>query len=93
MEINKDLLKAVLAHPVKTINDVRKTFGLLEQEARRYLFVAENIDITLLDSTTVEETVEVYVGGTRVTSGFAITGDSPVTVAFTDPKHLEENIN
>ena len=44
MEINKDLLKAVLAHPVKTINDVRKTFGLLEQEARRYLFVAENIE-------------------------------------------------
>lgn len=44
MEINKDLLKAVLAHPIKTINNVRKTFGLLEQEARRYLFVAENIE-------------------------------------------------
>ena len=44
MEINKDLLKAVIAHPIKTINDVRKTFGLLEQEARRYLFVAENIE-------------------------------------------------
>jgi predicted phosphodiesterase len=44
MEINKDLLKAVIAHPVKTINDVRKTFGLNEMEARRYIFVAENIE-------------------------------------------------
>lgn len=44
MKINKDLLKAVIAHPVKTINDVRKTFGLNEMEARRYIFVAENIE-------------------------------------------------
>ena len=44
MEINKDLLKAVIVHPVKTINDVRKTFGLNEMEARRYIFVAENIE-------------------------------------------------
>lgn len=44
MEINKDLLKAVIAHPTKTINDVRKTFELNEMEARRYLFVAENME-------------------------------------------------
>ena len=44
MEINKDLLKAIIAHPVKTINDVRKVYGLNEMEARRYLFVAENIE-------------------------------------------------
>ena len=44
MEINKDLLKAVIAHPTKTINDVRKTFELNEMEARRYLFVAENVE-------------------------------------------------
>ena len=47
------------------------------------LFVAENIDITTLDSTTVEEAVEVYVGGIRVTTGYIITGDSPVTIVFT----------
>jgi hypothetical protein len=46
------------------------------------LFVAGNIDITTLDSTTVEEAVEVYVGGIRITSGYSITGDSPVTVVF-----------
>jgi hypothetical protein len=45
-------------------------------------FVAENIDITTLDSTTVEEAVEVYVGGIKVTSGYTITGDSPVTIVF-----------
>ena len=45
-------------------------------------FVAENIDITNLDSTTVEEAVEVYVGGIRVTSGYTITSDNPVTILF-----------
>lgn len=44
MEINKELLKSVIAHPTKTINDVRITFNLNEMEARRYLFVAENME-------------------------------------------------
>jgi hypothetical protein len=46
-------------------------------------FVATNIDITTLDSTTVEEAVEVYVGGILVTVGYTITSDAPVTVVFT----------
>jgi hypothetical protein len=46
-------------------------------------FVATNIDITTLDSTTVEEAVEVYVGGILVTTGYNITSDAPVTVVFT----------
>jgi hypothetical protein len=46
-------------------------------------FVATNIDITTLDSTTVEEAVEVYVGGILVTAGYTITSDAPVTVVFT----------
>jgi hypothetical protein len=46
-------------------------------------FVATALNITTLDSTTVEEAVEVYVGGTRVTSGYTITSDAPVTVEFT----------
>ena len=47
------------------------------------LFVAGDIDITTLDSTTVEESIEVYVGGIKITSGYSIIGDSPVTVIFT----------
>jgi hypothetical protein len=48
------------------------------------LFVATDLNITLLDSTTVEEAVEVYVGGIRVTDGYTITGDAPVTIEFTE---------
>ena len=47
------------------------------------VFVANDIDITTLDSTTVEEAVEVYVGGILVTTGYVITSDTPVTIAFT----------
>jgi hypothetical protein len=46
-------------------------------------FVANDIDITTLDSTTVEEAVEVYVGGILVTTGYVITSDTPVTIVFT----------
>ena len=49
------------------------------------VFVATDIDITTLDSTTVEEAVEVYVGGILATSGYAITDDAPVTVEFDNP--------
>lgn len=44
MEINRELLKSVIIHPTKTINGVRKSFSLNEMEARRYLFVAENME-------------------------------------------------
>lgn len=44
MEINKELLKSVIAHPTKTIPSVMKTFAIGEMEARRYIFVAENME-------------------------------------------------
>ena len=48
------------------------------------LFVADNIDVDLLDSTTLEEAVEVYVGGTLLQPmvGYSITLDNPVNVLF-----------
>ena len=48
------------------------------------LFVADNIDVDLLDSTTLEEAVEVYVGGTLLQpmSGYSITLDNPVNIVF-----------
>jgi hypothetical protein len=87
---------AVTAHSVGSLVYEMGRGNLLPAEDQNYivntsvladgttvLFVAENIDITTLDSTTVEEAVEVYVGGIRLTSGYTITGDSPVTVVFT----------
>jgi hypothetical protein len=87
---------AVTAHSVGSLVYEMGRGNLLPAEDQNYivnttvladgttvLFVAENIDITTLDSTTVEEAVEVYVGGIRITSGYTITGDSPVTVVFT----------
>jgi hypothetical protein len=45
-------------------------------------FTAAEIDVDALDSTTLEEAVEVYVGGIRVTTGYAIVLDNPVIVEF-----------
>jgi hypothetical protein len=49
------------------------------------VFVAENIDVGSMDSTTMEEAVEVYIGGTRQTSGYIILTDNPVAVQFDAP--------
>jgi len=49
------------------------------------IYVADNIDVGSMDSTTMEEAVQVYVGGTLQTSGYTITADNPVTVEFTTP--------
>ena len=47
--------------------------------------MATNVDIDSEDSTTIDEAVEVYVGGTLITFGYVITSDSPVTVEFDSP--------
>jgi len=46
------------------------------------LFVAPNINIENEDSTTQDLAVEVYVGGTRVTTGYDIVADNPVQILF-----------
>jgi hypothetical protein len=43
------------------------------------------IDISDVPSAIRNETVEVYLGGTRIQTGYTITGDNPVTVTFTTP--------
>ena len=48
-------------------------------------FTAENIDLTGEDSTIIADAVQVYVGGSLQTSGYAIAGDSPVLVIFDQP--------
>jgi hypothetical protein len=46
------------------------------------LFTATNVSIVNVDSSINDTAVEVYVGGTRVTTGYAIEGDDPVEVEF-----------
>jgi len=48
-------------------------------------FTASLIDISAEDSAIRDETVEVYVGGIRLQSGYTITNDNPVTVDFDEP--------
>jgi hypothetical protein len=45
-------------------------------------FAATNITFNDTDSTLEVEAVEVWVGGTRVTNGYTITGSNPVVVEF-----------
>ena len=45
-------------------------------------FAAPTIDLGSLDSTSIEEAVEVYVGGIRVQGGYSITADNPVEIVF-----------
>ena len=58
------------------------------------IFVADNIDVGSLDSTTMEEAVQVYIGGTLQTSGYIITADNPVIVEFdtAPPANVEVDI-
>jgi hypothetical protein len=46
------------------------------------LFVATDVDVDSEDSTTIDEAVEVYVGGIRQTAGYTIVGSGPVQVEF-----------
>ena len=48
------------------------------------VFVATDINLLLEDSTIREESLEVYVGGTRVTSGYTVTGENPAEITFTE---------
>jgi hypothetical protein len=45
-------------------------------------FVATNIEFDASQSAIVDSAVEVYVGGTRVTAGYTVSGIAPVTVTF-----------
>jgi hypothetical protein len=49
------------------------------------LFEASAVDLGTLDSTTIEEAVEVYIGGARVQAGYSIVADNPVEVLFDTP--------
>ena len=49
------------------------------------IFTATKIDISQEDSTIRDETVEIYIGGERIQTGYTITADNPVTVVFTTP--------
>ena len=46
------------------------------------VFTAPDIDLTGVDSTSIEEAVRVYVGGILQTGGYTITNDSPVSIVF-----------
>ena len=48
-------------------------------------FTATKIDTAQEDSTIRDETVEIYIGGERIQTGYTITADNPVTVVFTTP--------
>ena len=48
-------------------------------------FTAADIDISEVPIDVRNEAVEVYLGGARVETGYAITADAPVTVTFTEP--------
>jgi hypothetical protein len=45
-------------------------------------FVATDIEFDVSQSAIVDSAVEVYVGGTRVTAGYTVSGIAPVTVTF-----------
>lgn len=48
------------------------------------VFDAPDIDLTGVDSTSIEEALLVYVGGTLQNGGYTITADSPVSVTFAE---------
>jgi hypothetical protein len=46
------------------------------------VFTAQDINTEFEDSTVIEETVEVYLGGIRVTTGYTFISNNPVTIQF-----------
>jgi hypothetical protein len=46
------------------------------------VFTADDINLLLEDSTIRDESLEVYVGGIRVTSGYTVTADNPAEITF-----------
>ena len=55
------------------------------------VYTAANIDLAYVDSTAIEEALEVFVGGIKITGGYSIVADNPVVVVFDDapPAGLE----
>ena len=49
------------------------------------VFVAEDITTAFEDSTVIDETVEVYVGGIRVLTGYTFIANNPVAIEFDVP--------
>ena len=45
-------------------------------------FTADDIDLAYVDSTVMDEALEVYVGGTKQVSGYTIIADNPVSITF-----------
>jgi hypothetical protein len=56
--------------------------GVNQGDGSTVSFSAADIDISQEDSTISDQTVEVYVGGERVQTGYTITNPNPVTVLF-----------
>ena len=86
---------AAATHAVGSVATDLGRGNLLPEEFQNYIvsnstladglttvFVADDINLLLEDSTIRDESVEVYVGGTRVTTGYSITVDNPCTVDF-----------
>jgi hypothetical protein len=86
---------AVAAHAVGARVDDLGRGNLLPEQYQNYIvssteladgtqttFIAQDIDISSMDSTEIDEAVEVYVGGTRILAGYTVTGDSPVSIVF-----------
>jgi len=48
------------------------------------VFTASDINLLLEDSTIRAESLEVYVGGIRVTTGYAVTGNDPAEITFAE---------
>ena len=46
------------------------------------VFTADNINLLLEDSTIRDASLEVYVGGIRVTTGYTVTADNPAEITF-----------
>jgi hypothetical protein len=49
------------------------------------VFTADDINLLLEDSTIRDESLEVYVGGIRVTSGYSVIADNPAEILFDEP--------
>jgi hypothetical protein len=83
------------SHPVgATVTDMGRE-NLLPEQFQNYVlsgstlangsntvFEAEDINLLLSDSTIRDESVEVYVGGTLVTTGYTVTNNNPCEVTF-----------
>jgi hypothetical protein len=50
------------------------------------VFTADDINLLLLEDSTIrDESLEVYVGGIRVTTGYSVIADNPAEILFEEP--------